>query len=260
MAAPGCFVTTFRRNLENELPADTEQCPPRVLALGLNHEDFIAAMAPKPVILLTKERDYFDIRGAEAAYGRLRQLYRLLKAEKNIAFSPAQRRTVTPRKIARRCTAGSTASRAFPTRKPSRTWSWSLSKRSGALPRAKVAELSVAHDVFVHPRKIPGPGPATAETLRADDRPRRLEGAAIARAHRSAGLSDFAEPCLRGNIPCRKRPRMRCRRSRGYTPWSIDCPKNLTRLVPRAVNPGRSCMCRICPAMSNCARNRSSAN
>ncbi|MFM8271215.1 MAG: alpha/beta hydrolase family protein, partial [Gemmata sp.] len=27
MAAPSCFVTTFRRNLENELPADTEQCP-----------------------------------------------------------------------------------------------------------------------------------------------------------------------------------------------------------------------------------------
>lgn len=46
MAAPSCFVTTFRRNLENELPADTEQCPPRALALGLDHEDFVAAMAP----------------------------------------------------------------------------------------------------------------------------------------------------------------------------------------------------------------------
>ena len=34
MAAPSCFVTTFRRNLENELPADTEQCPPHALALG----------------------------------------------------------------------------------------------------------------------------------------------------------------------------------------------------------------------------------
>ena len=47
MAAPSCFVTSFRRNLENELPADTEQCPPRALALGLDHEDFLAAMAPK---------------------------------------------------------------------------------------------------------------------------------------------------------------------------------------------------------------------
>ena len=87
MAAPGCFVTTFRRNLENELPADTEQCPPRVLAHGLDHEDFIAAMAPKPVILLAKERDYFDVRGTEEAYARLKRLYRLLGAEDNIALS-----------------------------------------------------------------------------------------------------------------------------------------------------------------------------
>jgi dienelactone hydrolase len=86
MAAPSCFVTTFRRNFENELPADTEQCPPRALALGLDHEDFIAAMAPKPVILLGKERDFFDIRGTEAAYARLRKLYRLLGAEGNIAM------------------------------------------------------------------------------------------------------------------------------------------------------------------------------
>jgi dienelactone hydrolase/pimeloyl-ACP methyl ester carboxylesterase len=86
MAAPGCFVTTFRRNLENELPADTEQCPPRALALGLDHEDFIAAMAPKPVLLLAKERDFFDIRGTEAAYGRLKHLYQLLQAEGNIGL------------------------------------------------------------------------------------------------------------------------------------------------------------------------------
>ncbi|MCP3695124.1 MAG: prolyl oligopeptidase family serine peptidase, partial [Planctomycetaceae bacterium] len=55
MAAPSCFVTTFRRNLENELAADTEQCPPRVLGMQLDHDDFIAAMAPRPVVLLAKE-------------------------------------------------------------------------------------------------------------------------------------------------------------------------------------------------------------
>lgn len=86
MAAPGCFVTTFRRNLENELPADTEQCPPRALALGLDHEDFIAAMAPKPVLILAKELDYFDIRGTEEAFARLKHLYQLLGAEENIAM------------------------------------------------------------------------------------------------------------------------------------------------------------------------------
>ncbi len=86
MAAPSCFVTTFRRNLENELPADTEQCPPRALALGLDHEDFIAAMAPKPVILLGKEKDFFDIRGTREAFERLRRLYRLLGVEENLAM------------------------------------------------------------------------------------------------------------------------------------------------------------------------------
>ncbi|MEX2263829.1 MAG: prolyl oligopeptidase family serine peptidase [Bryobacteraceae bacterium] len=85
MAAPSCFVTTFRRNMENELSADTEQCPPKALALGLDHDDFIAAMAPRPVILLGKERDYFDARGHEEAYLRLKRLYRLLGAEESIA-------------------------------------------------------------------------------------------------------------------------------------------------------------------------------
>jgi hypothetical protein len=84
MAAPSCFVTTFRRNTENELPADTEQCPPMALALGLDHSDFLAAMAPKPVIILAKEQDYFDARGAEEAYARLRNLYGLLGAEGNV--------------------------------------------------------------------------------------------------------------------------------------------------------------------------------
>ncbi|MFT4559012.1 MAG: pimeloyl-ACP methyl ester carboxylesterase, partial [Planctomycetaceae bacterium] len=74
------------RNMENELPADTEQCPPRSLALDLDHADFLAAMAPKPVIVLAKERDYFDVRGSEETYNRLRRLYRLLDAEDNVAL------------------------------------------------------------------------------------------------------------------------------------------------------------------------------
>jgi dienelactone hydrolase len=86
MGAPSCFVTTLRRNCENELPADTEQCPPRALKLGLDHSDFLAAMAPKPVIILTKEGDFFDVRGGEEAYGRLRRLYGLLDAGQNVSL------------------------------------------------------------------------------------------------------------------------------------------------------------------------------
>ncbi len=86
MAAPGCFVTTFLHNAENELPADTEQCPPHALALGLEHEDFLAAMAPKPIVILAKERDFFDVRGGQEAFARLQKLYQLLGKPENISL------------------------------------------------------------------------------------------------------------------------------------------------------------------------------
>jgi dienelactone hydrolase len=86
MAAPACFVSTFRRNFENELPQDTEQCPPGALAVGLNHADFLACMAPKPVAILAQEKDFFDVRGAEETLSRLKPLYKLLGAEDNVSL------------------------------------------------------------------------------------------------------------------------------------------------------------------------------
>jgi hypothetical protein len=43
-------------------------------------------MAPKPVIILGKEKDYFDARGLEEAYQRLSSLYGLLGAKENISY------------------------------------------------------------------------------------------------------------------------------------------------------------------------------
>ncbi|MCF6313585.1 MAG: prolyl oligopeptidase family serine peptidase [Verrucomicrobiales bacterium] len=86
MAAPSCFVTTWRHNMENELPQDTEQCPPGTLALGLDHDDFLAAMAPKPIVIMAQEKDFFDARGSAEAYERLKNLYRLLGKEQNIVL------------------------------------------------------------------------------------------------------------------------------------------------------------------------------
>ncbi len=80
MAAPGCFVTTYLHNLENELPADSEQIPPGALAAGLEMADFLIARAPRPVLLLTQRQDYFDPRGAFEAYTDLRRVYGLLGA------------------------------------------------------------------------------------------------------------------------------------------------------------------------------------
>jgi cephalosporin-C deacetylase-like acetyl esterase len=83
-AAPSCFVTTMLRNFQNELPQDIEQCPPRAMALGLDHFHFLAAMAPRPVIILAQEFDYFDARGSAETYERLKKLYGLLGATGNV--------------------------------------------------------------------------------------------------------------------------------------------------------------------------------
>ncbi|MFN2154025.1 MAG: alpha/beta hydrolase family protein, partial [Anaerolineae bacterium] len=80
MAAPSCFVTTFLRNLENELPGDAEQCPPGVLGEGLEMADFIIAGAPKPVLLMGQRFDYFDRRGLREAYEDVRSFYERLNA------------------------------------------------------------------------------------------------------------------------------------------------------------------------------------
>jgi hypothetical protein len=87
MAAPCCWITTFRHNLENEEVTDTEQCPWRALRLGLDHSDLMAVMAPKPVILLAQEKDFFDVRGTEESFARLQHIYRLLGAEQNIELN-----------------------------------------------------------------------------------------------------------------------------------------------------------------------------
>jgi pimeloyl-ACP methyl ester carboxylesterase len=55
-----------------------------VLARDLDHGDFLAAMAPKPVILMAQEKDYFDARGSAETYAWLKRLYTLLGHPDNI--------------------------------------------------------------------------------------------------------------------------------------------------------------------------------
>ncbi len=80
-AAPSCFINTFRRMFESEQPADTEQCPPHTLALGLDHADFLVPFIPRDLILLGQEKDLFDARGLEQSHARLQRLYTLVGAK-----------------------------------------------------------------------------------------------------------------------------------------------------------------------------------
>lgn len=82
MAAPSCFITTFLANLENELPADSEQYPPGVIGAGLEMADFLIARAPDPAMLLGQAYCFFDRRGLKEAYEEIQRFYSLIKAPK----------------------------------------------------------------------------------------------------------------------------------------------------------------------------------
>lgn len=84
MAAASCYVTSWQRNFENELPADVEQIPPGILAAGCEMGDFILAYAPRPVLLLGQKNDFFDPRGLLETYNQVKKVYALLGAEENV--------------------------------------------------------------------------------------------------------------------------------------------------------------------------------
>ncbi len=84
MAAPSCFLTTYRANLENEVPQDCEQYPHDILGMGLEMADFMIARAPQPAILIGQRYCFFDHRGLEQTFAETRRIYGLLRAEDRI--------------------------------------------------------------------------------------------------------------------------------------------------------------------------------
>ena len=86
MAAPGCYITSWQRNFENELPTDVEQIPPGILAAGCEMGDFLLAYAPRPILIMGQKNDFFDPRGLKETYEQVKKVYALLGAEENIQY------------------------------------------------------------------------------------------------------------------------------------------------------------------------------
>ncbi len=84
MAAPSCYICSFQVNMEWELPCDSEQNPPGMLAAGLDHADLLMCHAPRPTIILSQEQDFFSPDWAQRAAEDVRKVYRLLGAEQNV--------------------------------------------------------------------------------------------------------------------------------------------------------------------------------
>ena len=77
-AAPNCYITTWERLVENELPVDGEQIVPGFAADGGEMADLLILKAPNPLLIMCEKNDFFDIRGTRETYEELKRIYTIL--------------------------------------------------------------------------------------------------------------------------------------------------------------------------------------
>lgn len=84
-AAPGCYITGFRRLLESIGPQDAEQNIYRGILNGITHADLLELRAPKPLIISSTTLDFFSIQGAIETYQEVKLAYKAFGKEENVS-------------------------------------------------------------------------------------------------------------------------------------------------------------------------------
>ncbi len=75
VAAPACYLTTFRRLIETRGPQDAEQNIFGQIAYGLDQPDYVLLRAPKPTIISSTTGDFFSIDGAWENFRQAKRVY-----------------------------------------------------------------------------------------------------------------------------------------------------------------------------------------
>jgi cephalosporin-C deacetylase-like acetyl esterase len=83
-AVPGKFVTSRHTYMMAGGVQDCEQIWPGVTAAGIDHEDFLLMMAPKPVRVQAVKYDYFPIEGTRRTVERCRRFWELYKKTEHL--------------------------------------------------------------------------------------------------------------------------------------------------------------------------------
>jgi hypothetical protein len=76
-AAPATFIMNRETYQRTGQPQDAEQIWPGFTGAGLDHEDILLAMAPKPVCVLAVTSDFFPIEGTRRTVTRARRIWEL---------------------------------------------------------------------------------------------------------------------------------------------------------------------------------------
>ena len=78
VAAPSCYITSWRVLLDALGPQDGEQVFPGWLGAGMDFPDFIYSFAPKPFLVLSAIRDFFPIGGVRESFAEAQRVYETL--------------------------------------------------------------------------------------------------------------------------------------------------------------------------------------
>jgi cephalosporin-C deacetylase-like acetyl esterase len=74
-AAPSCYLTSLERLFATIGPQDAEQNIPGQVAFGMEHADYVTMRAPRPTLMLTSTRDFFDIQGSWTSFREAKIVY-----------------------------------------------------------------------------------------------------------------------------------------------------------------------------------------
>lgn len=85
-AAPCTYITSIDALIKTIGPQDSEQNIFGAIKEGMNHDDYIATFAPKPVLIGAAAYDFFAIEGTIRTFKMAKRIYRLYDAEENIAL------------------------------------------------------------------------------------------------------------------------------------------------------------------------------
>jgi cephalosporin-C deacetylase-like acetyl esterase len=78
VAAPSCYINSWRVLLDALGPQDAEQVFPGWLKNGMDFPDFIYSFGPKPFLVLSAIRDFFPIGGVRETFAEVHGVYQSL--------------------------------------------------------------------------------------------------------------------------------------------------------------------------------------
>lgn len=77
-AAPSCYITSLEKLFATIGPQDAEQNITGQVGFGMNHSDYITMRAPRPTLILSGTKDFFNIEGTWVSYREAKRIYTML--------------------------------------------------------------------------------------------------------------------------------------------------------------------------------------